>query len=354
MKKILAAVAVIVLLFCFYRFSQPGHPPQPDQPTPVAPPAQVAIRSQSKSPAPSNPFLDSEAVHNLRAAVASGNEEAINNAVAGLAQYLAEHPGDTQYFLDALASEKDEPMFGALAKGFAQTDALMKNSGFLKSLANLASQSSPDQRQHILLNCLASAQQIDADMLEAITRIGANDSQSPVQTSAVALLANWMHRFTDDSGVLSEKLGKILDTSTDRTVRAFCYQLLASHRDALPREQQENLLKYFKTENDPVLGNSIAVALSAASSELRGDAVAYLHAVYQAEKSDIKRRYLLAQIACLEGPDALPFLKEESRGTTTLAKDAAQHLSLLAQGGANAESFFLVLNSNAPPDVAEH
>ncbi len=350
-KKLVAAlVAVVCLLILTVR---PGRPLDKSQ-TPQPPGTLTFAKTKPISrQTEGNAFQGSAAVRRLRAAIESGNEQAIEEAFSSFIQYVTEHANDTSEFLEALASEQDERMLRMFAKGFGQT-ALMKNDAFLTSVASLASVSSSDQRQHILLNCLSTAQQLNGETLDTITRIASADTQSAVQTSAVALLADWMHRFSDDSGVLSGKVSEILDNSTDRTVRAFCYQLLASHRDVLPRQQQENLLKYFKAESDPVLGNSIAIALSAASTGLRTDAAVYLRNAFERENNEYKRRSLLAQIACVAGSEALPFLKEQSFGDTALARDAAQHLLLLEKGNTNAESFFFAFNSDLLTGVGEH
>lgn len=355
MKKpqlILLAVVVAVSLVVFFRPSPSSAPEKLKQPSPAVAKARVeetAPLVPAKAPpaevAPEPiviPVHESSAMAAVRAAVSSGNGDALERAFASLVDFIKEHPDQVDNYVAFLESEKNEHVLRTFTLALAESEmGLLDNDKVVAAMIRLAKDPSFEQRQHIMLHLMSKAGEIRDDERQAIFEISQTDRNSQVKTSAVTVLADWMESFPAQADTLLEQVEKIFQTATDEDVRGFTYQVLALHKEKLSRELLVAVSERLKTEADAFNCNLLASALSAAPDDIRKNAVDYLEKAFSKESDPEGRRNRLAQLVCLAQRESVPFLEKTSAGDSLLAEDARQYLSMLSTGSVDAATLLM-------------
>jgi hypothetical protein len=286
-------------------------------------------------------LASSDVMAAVRAAVANGDRAGYEEAFKGLVDYINAHPERVDEYVALLKTEQNEHVLRTFALAMAETEVgLLENDQIINAAMELAKDSSFEQRQHIVLNLMSKFPDMRDDVFQTVLGLTQQDPDSQVKTSAVAVFADWMERLPEKSGMLLEQIGEIFKTAQEEDVRAFTYQLMALHKDNLPREMQVALGERLKTETDSFGCNLLALALCNAPDDIRGDAISYVRTAFGTEKDSEKQRNLLAQYVCLAKGESIPLLQTTSAGRSSLAEDAKDYLVLLTRGTLDPELVF--------------
>ncbi len=278
-------------------------------------------------------FLQSDLVANLRAALATQDQALIEKAFEELVAFIQAHPELAEEYLAALRTEPEEQLLRGLAKAMQRSEALMASDEFIKSIVEIAKQQGFEQRQHIMLDTLAQAALIKPELFDAMKQMSeAADQPSEVRASAIAVYADWMAKFPEKSKMIIDELGRSLKETNDDSVRALSVQLLALHKENLPRDVQIALAERLKVEPYPAGQNLICSALSAAAPEIRDPVFRYLDNLFTAETDETERRLLLARLVILN-PGVMPArLEQIGKGDSEIARDALDYLQTMNMG----------------------
>jgi hypothetical protein len=342
MKKILFASVLLVVAVALWMTLSKSTPPGGKPTMGVSNAVSQATARQSQTPAETSPaappklgprpaVLDNPLFKALRDAYAANNREAMERAYEALVEYIKTHPEQIDDFLAALRAESNEHVLRAIARAIAESEALFGDK-LAQTAIELAKDTSFQQRQHIMLHLMAQFPEVRDDLHQAVLELSRSDPDSQVKTSAVVVLADWMEKSPDSVMKLLDDVTQILNSAKDDDVRAFAYQVMALHKEKLPREVHSALNERLKAETDSFTGNILASALVAAPEDIRRDALAHVRASFGKETDEETRRNLLVQIVCLARTECLSLLKEQAVGSSLLAEDARDYLALFSTG----------------------
>jgi hypothetical protein len=291
-------------------------------------------------PDESRSFLNTPIMNAVRSALATRDEQAFSLAYESLIEYIKAHPEQIDDYMEALRTEQNEQVLRSLARAIAASEVLWGDK-LIETAIELAKDSSFLQRQHMMLHLMANSPEMRDDAFQAVLEIAQRDPDPQVKTSAVVAMAEWMHKFPDQTDGLLSHMESILKTAVDEDVRLFTYQLLALHKEKLPPEMQSTLVTHLKSAADSFSGTLISMALFSAPQHIRNDAAAHVETLYRkASDIEMQRNYLF-QLVCLAQNDCVPLLQKTSVSGCLLGEDAQQYLAMLSTGSVNPEDILM-------------